>query len=208
MWKKGWLFFSVLVVMGLIFSPVYSMLDHLRNFKLLESSQTQNVRSPVIVTLGYGLTAEGEPRPKLVERLNAALEIARHHQEALVLVTGGAAKAGVTESEAMSRWLIARGLEENRILQESQSRHTVDNALNSSRIIDELAKSRDIDSVILVSSASHYPRAAILFELALESFQSQDLPVLPVAHDASQGPEALNWALFRDTFHIYLAKIL
>ena len=84
-----------------------------------------------IVVLGYGLLPDGALRPELENRLTAAWMQAIAAPFSPVIVTGGNPQNGISEAEAMRRWLTARGLPGDRIHVEDRAGSTVQNALFS-----------------------------------------------------------------------------
>ncbi|MBH5141025.1 YdcF family protein [Rhodococcus erythropolis] len=116
-----------------------------------------------IVVLGAGLFDDGTMRPMLVDRLQAALQLARQYPQSPIITSGGAPKAGVTEARAMREWLIANGVDPGRITEEGASWSTVENALNSARIL----AGRGATGVVVVSSANHVQRAMVDFRVAV-----------------------------------------
>lgn len=116
-----------------------------------------------IVVLGYGLNKDGSMKPELVSRLEVALASAEKYPQAYVLCTGGetANVPGVSEAGQMSAWLLEQGIEKDRLLQETASLSTTENARNSCRLLQ-----RDypgVSSIALVSSDYHIPWGSILF---------------------------------------------
>lgn len=116
-----------------------------------------------IVVLGAGLFDDGTMRPMLIDRLQAALHLARQYPRSPIITSGGAPKAGVTEARAMREWLVANGVDPGRITEEGASWSTVENALNSARILAD----RGATGVVVVSSANHVERAMIDFRVAV-----------------------------------------
>ena len=124
------------------------------------SAETLTRQSPVlldlnpvgtnIVVLGAGLFDDGTMRPMLVDRLQAALQLARQYPQSPIITSGGAPKAGVTEARAMREWLVANGVNPGRITEEGTSWSTVENAINSARILAD----RGATGVVVVSSAN------------------------------------------------------
>ncbi|MBB5917278.1 uncharacterized SAM-binding protein YcdF (DUF218 family) [Nocardia transvalensis] len=112
-----------------------------------------------IVVLGYGLEPDGHMRPELVDRLEAGFVQAVISPQSPVIVTGGNPRAGVTEADAMARWLIERGIAPERIHTEPAATDTVENAANSA----ELMRAMGSGDAVLVTSADHMPRATALF---------------------------------------------
>ncbi|WP_336083731.1 YdcF family protein [Nocardia sp. SSK8] len=143
-----------------------------------------------IVVLGYGLLPDGALRPELVNRLTAAWIQAIAAPFSPVVVTGGNPQNGISEAEAMRRWLIGRGLPADRIHVEDRAGSTVQNALFSSRLLRDLGAT----SAVVVTSPNHIRRAVADFIVAgtnvvgamtsLEELVSQ-LP--PPARNAQRG---------------------
>jgi vancomycin permeability regulator SanA len=112
-----------------------------------------------IVILGYALADDGSMREPLIERLKTGLAIAKQNPNSKIIVTGGVPKQGITEADAMSKWLIEQGIEKDRIILESKSTDTVENALFSTKKFEN----EGIKDVTLVTSASHMRRALTVF---------------------------------------------
>ncbi|MEU4810790.1 YdcF family protein [Nocardia fluminea] len=108
-----------------------------------------------VVVLGYGLTPEGTMREELVRRLRAGLAQAVFAPWSPIIVTGGNPRAGLSEADAMAGWLVAAGIDESRILRESEADSTVGNARNTAAMLAD----RGLRSVVLVTSEDHIARA-------------------------------------------------
>lgn len=115
-----------------------------------------------IVVLGYGLLPDGTMRPELGNRLHAALIQAYMSPASPVIVTGGNPQNGISEAEAMRRWLIGRGLPGDRIHVEDRAGSTVQNALFSTRMLRDLGAT----SAVVVTSPNHIRRAVADFIVA------------------------------------------
>lgn len=119
--------------------------------------------------------------------------------------TGGSPLTHDTESEAsiMRRWLIWFGLPQSRIHIENQANTTWENALLTKKILAQ----KDINTIILVTSAWHMPRSVWCFE-------AQGLKVIPAPTDylTEQKPYDIRsflprWNVFSDSgsaLHEYL----
>ncbi|TCJ99483.1 YdcF family protein [Nocardia alba] len=108
-----------------------------------------------VVVLGYGLTPEGTMRDELVRRLRAGLAQAVFAPWSPIIVTGGNPRAGRSEADAMAGWLVDAGVDERRILRESEADSTVANARNTAAMLVE----KGLRSVVLVTSEDHIARA-------------------------------------------------
>jgi vancomycin permeability regulator SanA len=140
----------------------------------------------MIVALGYALAKDGTPEKPLLDRLDVALKAAQANPSARIMVTGGQPQSGVTEGDVMTKWLVDKGVDRDRILIEDKSKDTVGNVLNVANLLNR----HTADTVILVTSASHMRRARTLLE---EEFRQYDLDtqIVPVvALDAPSVEEA------------------
>ncbi|MFF2908034.1 ElyC/SanA/YdcF family protein [Paenibacillus sp. NPDC057934] len=139
------------------------------NEKLITTVPT-NVQSKnhAIVILGYALADDGTMKETLIERLKSGLAVANKYPNSKIIVTGGVPKQGVTEADAMSQWLIAQGVNPNRIILENKSTDTVENGLFSTAILEK----EGLKDVTIVTSASHIRRALAVFKEA-DSFYSK-----------------------------------
>ncbi|MFC4373813.1 YdcF family protein [Nocardia halotolerans] len=115
-----------------------------------------------IVVLGYGLLPDGSLRPELENRLTAAWLQAIAAPFSPVVVTGGNPQNGISEAEAMRRWLIGRGLPGERIHVEDRAGSTVQNALLGTRLLRDLGAT----SAVVVTSPNHIRRAVADFIVA------------------------------------------
>lgn len=124
----------------------------------------------VFIVLGAALSSKGKVTTQLQRRLKLGLAGLAAYPHSKILVTGGAAKNGVTEGKAMRAWLIAKGIPSSRILTETKSSSTVGNAKYSMAI---LAAHSAYTSYTLVSDASHIRRAGVLFDAAAMQIQEK-----------------------------------
>ena len=118
-----------------------------------------------IIVLGSG-TPNGKASPVLQARLDRALQQARSHPQALVVVSGGV-DFGETLSEAriMGDYLRARGLAAARIVQEEESTSTAENLLLTKALLQQRGISVE-GPVRLVTSDFHTLRARWIAERA------------------------------------------
>ena len=90
-----------------------------------------NDDSLCITVLGVALNDDGTMKDELVGRLQTALASAQKYPNAYVAVTGGGTaknNPNATEADKMAAWIIANGLDENRLIVENKSKSTVQNA--------------------------------------------------------------------------------
>lgn len=119
-----------------------------------------------IVVLGYGLNKDGSMKEELLSRLEVALRSAEKYPQAYVLCTGGETAwiPGISEAGQMGQWLLQQGLEPERLLLETESLSTTENARNCTRLLSR--EYPQVESIAIVSSDYHIPWGSILFSAA------------------------------------------
>jgi uncharacterized SAM-binding protein YcdF (DUF218 family) len=113
------------------------------------------------------------------ERVLDTIELAHRYPKARILISGGGGTIfgdGAAEAPVIAAYLRSVGIDPNRILVEDRSRTTSENAVFSR----ELAKPREGERWLLVTSAWHMPRAVGVFEKA-------EFPVTPYPVDFRTG---------------------
>lgn len=133
------------------------------------SSSADTGNGTVIVVFGcrtYGYT----PSRSLALRLDEAERLLDALPDSLCVVSGGQGdNETVPEAESMKRYLVDKGISEDRILEEPDSHTTSENIRYTKKLLDEL----DIHpaKIIGVSTAFHLPRIETLsriYELPME----------------------------------------
>ncbi len=126
---------------------------------------TTSRRFDAIVVLGGGVMPEGTLRPRTelttssTRRTTCGADLFQQGWAPRLLLTGGDASVfgrGPKESLEMKRLARHLGVPTEAILVETRSRNTYENAVETKRILNEA-------SVLVVSDASHLPRAVALF---------------------------------------------
>ncbi|MCU7938004.1 MAG: YdcF family protein [gamma proteobacterium symbiont of Bathyaustriella thionipta] len=141
------------------------LFKQLENIPPLSEAQIKNNKVDAIVILAGGIkTLQQEYQgpdigyfTQLRLRYGAWLQ---KRTDLPVIVTGGIARAGITEAELMAQVLRNEYGLQGTILVEKQSKNTFGNALYSSKI----AKEEGFQSLYLVTSAFHMPRALASFK--------------------------------------------
>jgi uncharacterized SAM-binding protein YcdF (DUF218 family) len=122
-------------------------------------------RYDAIVVLGGGVLEPGTLRPKAVlssysiNRTTCGVDLFHQGYASKVLFTGGnghAFKQGPKDAVEMKRWAERLGVATGAIVIEDRSRTTYENAIETKRLLGPA-------SILLVTSASHLPRATALF---------------------------------------------
>lgn len=102
----------------------------------------------------------------LLGRLETTRALAKANPAALIILTGGVPQNRQTEGKLMADWLVKKGIDRSRIIEENYATSTVENALYSGYALAR----HQIEYATLVSSASHVRRGQTLLEIA--SWQS------------------------------------
>lgn len=119
-----------------------------------------NEECDYIIVLGCSLYGD-IPSRTLKMRLDTAFEYAKRYPDTVIVVSGGQGNdETVPESFAMAKYLIDKGISGERIIQESQSRNTIQNLANTKEILDNINGNDDY-STALVTSGFHIFRSKI-----------------------------------------------
>lgn len=159
----------------------------------------------VIVVLGGGTESPQPPRP-IVEvnsagdRILYAAHLYKEGKAPHLLLTGGYInwlnETETTPAGQMAAILELMGIPAEAIWLEPESLNTYENAVNCAAILDE----KDIERIILVTTATHMPRSVALFE-------AQGLQVIPAPVDFAVTEE--NWAaLWHPNLSAQLTQLL
>jgi len=109
----------------------------------------------VAIILGAAVWND-QPSPGLRERLDLAYSLYRDGYVPCLLVSGGLGDGKqVAEAVAMKNYLMAKGVPEEDILVENQSRNTYENLLFSKRLMEK----HHLRSALVVSHGYHLARA-------------------------------------------------
>lgn len=157
-WQIGSLGMAVYIIIS--FSALY-MLSLMAMYALSALLNLVHIRKKrrldYIVVLGAGLNGD-QITPLLAARVDRGVELLRHNPQARLILSGGQGPGEtVPESQAMAAYAAERGVEPDRILQESKSATTEEN-LRFSR--DLMAEERP--RVAVVTTAYHVFRALLI----------------------------------------------
>ena len=133
-----------------------------------------------IVVLGGATKSADYPRPSVDlaeagDRIIYAAQLYRQNKAPVIIVSGGRISwfgGSYPESASMADILTFIGIPDTAIIQESASLNTYDNAVNVKNILEN----RNLNKVILVTSALHMPRS-------LKIFQRQGINAIPAPTD-------------------------
>ena len=155
----GWIGFGLLCVfvLWLIISFLVLALGYPR---FAEQEAAYTVVVPGCSVLGL------RPSKMLLRRLETACEILKAHPEDPCIVTGGQGPGeDCSEAQAMKDWLVAQGVDSNRIFLEDRSTNTWENLSFAKKILEE---NQLPQKVLVVSDRYHLYRCSrILQKLGL-----------------------------------------
>lgn len=117
-----------------------------------------------IIVLGSGLIGEKVP-PLLGSRLDKGMdEYMKYNKEPKIIVSGGQGPDElVSEASAMKKYLVNKGMKEEDVLMEDESRNTLQNMMFSKNIMDSIKSDH---KSIFVTNNYHVFRASIYARLA------------------------------------------
>ena len=158
--KKG--FGKILKIIFFIILTIYllALASILINVQI-NKNKVPNYEAEAAIVLGAGLKGE-KPSLQLQKRLDKAYEYSQQNKNAIIIVSGGQGPDEIIpEAQAMKTYLLGKGLSENRIVMENQSKTTYENFLFSKKIIDETLGSSSY-STVFITNDFHVLRASII----------------------------------------------
>ena len=141
-----WCFLIVLAIAGLSAAAIVA-----------DGLTDDSVPSDVAIVLGNEVKADGTPSARLQARLEKALRV---YQEGLVqhvFVSGGTGVSGYDEAVCMKRYLVEKGVPEDRIECDSEGLNTFLTARNASQWM----AGHGFVSAIVVTQYFHVPRSKL-----------------------------------------------
>jgi len=152
-------YYYVCVSIGLIFFIFLQVL-------IISGSRTEEADVDAIIILGVGLI-NNRPSLILASRLEAAIAYVQTCDGIPIITTGGLGQGQtITEAEAMARYLIARGIDENRIWREDASTNSHENINFARDIMLQNGMNPESAKVAIVSNEFHLYRAKIVAQKA------------------------------------------
>jgi uncharacterized SAM-binding protein YcdF (DUF218 family) len=126
---------------------------------LAPSSNTGLAHFDAIIVLGNPADSYGNPTPVQLARVTEGVREYERGVAPRLIFTGGAVLNRSVEARVMARSALAAGIPASAIFVEPEARNTMENACYAVRIM----KAHDWQSAEVVSSASHLPRAGMIF---------------------------------------------
>ncbi|MCM3637031.1 YdcF family protein [Sporosarcina luteola] len=142
---------------------IAAVLFGLGTWLLLGKWMTDGMEPLADGTLEYaiilGAKVNGEtPSLTLRYRLEEALSYAEEYPDVKFILSGGQGPdEDIAEGEAMRRFLVERGVAEERLLLETESTSTYENVLYSKRLLPD-----DVEAVTIITSDFHLARARMI----------------------------------------------
>lgn len=142
-------------VVVLSFAIIESMI--VSGFKI---NDTQAPDIEYVIILGSGLKGS-QLSIILQQRVDTGIAYLKQHPHIPVIVSGGQGPGeDIPEAEAMSRYLVHQGIDQNRIIQENRSTSTFENLKFSKDILQAQGVSQP--SIMIVTSNYHLYRAEMI----------------------------------------------
>ncbi len=117
-----------------------------------------------VVVPGCGIYSDGHLTLVLKERLDTAYSYLLEHKNAICIVSGGQGdNEPYSEAYAMKRYLVSKGIDGSRIIEEGESHDTNDNMAFSAEIMEEMYPGR-YKSTAVITSGFHVFRSLMLAE--------------------------------------------
>lgn len=126
------------------------------------NSDNVTYKEDYLVVLGCGLNGSSPTAP-LKARLDTAIEYIHKNPDCTIIVSGGQGNGEtISEAEAMKKYLVDKGVKENKILEENKSTSTTENFKFSNKISDSGLSGKN---AAFITNDFHIYRAASLAKL-------------------------------------------
>jgi len=140
-----------------------------------------------IVVLGAPADDDGNPTPEQLARITEAVREYERGVAPRIVFTGGPAHNQYVEADVMARVAAAQGIPPSAIFVETKAEDTIQNACYSARLMED----HGWRSAEIISSKSHLPRAAMIFNHTSLEWRMHAAPSLQPGNDGSAGTSAL-----------------
>lgn len=130
--KKLAKWLKILLITGLSISVVFS------SFLIFYGkSDTTTYQEDAVIVLGAAVHGK-TPSLTLKKRLDKAIEYNKQNPDAIIIVSGGQGQGeDITEAEAMKSYLVEKGINPDKIIEEGNSTSTTENFEFSKEILDK-----------------------------------------------------------------------
>jgi uncharacterized SAM-binding protein YcdF (DUF218 family) len=157
----------------------------------------------VIVVLGSGLRANGQPGPAMTRRVTHGATLWHERYAPIIVCSGGLGLRMVrTEAAACAELLMSLGVPETAIVQEDRSRSTEENALYTQLLMEE----HGWQTALVVSDGYHLMRASWIFASAGFDFTTSRPPDDPPPFDhiraVAREVVAIHWYMVKTALNL------
>ncbi|MBP5237036.1 MAG: YdcF family protein [Clostridia bacterium] len=143
-----------------VFSVLAAVLIFIVFLMIYGSADSSTGKEDAVIVLGAGLRGDRVSRA-LAARLDKAADYLEKNTQAVAVVSGGMGRGEtVTEASAMKKYLIEKGIPEERILTEEKSTSTFENFVFSKEILDSYFNGIDY-SALFVTNDYHVFRSVL-----------------------------------------------
>lgn len=212
--RSGKILMSIGLVLFILAGYSWFSLPFIRPLESKYPAIVQIPRSPAIkyvVVLGAGVSADNKMPPNTqlsitaLARLVEGIRIHNALPQTRLVLSGGLMSNNVSEADAMAKTALSLGVDRTKLILDSQTKDTEDQA----QLIKKIAGN---DQFILVTSASHMPRAvALVKKLGLNPIPAPtDYRVKgdnTKIHPGKFFPSSLNVMMVELAMHEYLGMV-
>ena len=146
------------VLTSLTFAGVLVMLGCVGYIGLSGRDDDVSGGAPEFVVVLGAQTHGDRPSRTLRERLDLAYDYLMEHPDAVCFVTGGQGRDETyTEAYVMHKYLLEKGVDENRVVMEDAAHNTRENLIFSRELAQNMGV--DTESVLIITSEFHLCRA-------------------------------------------------
>jgi uncharacterized SAM-binding protein YcdF (DUF218 family) len=169
---RGWL----ILTSSTVFLALFAWAAVAR--ELAPTSNTSLTHFDAIIVLGAPADTDGNPSPVQLARVTEAVHEYERGVAPRIIVSGGIDRNRPVEAQVMARTAEAQGIPASAIFQEGKARDTIQNGCYSVGIM----RSHGWHSAEVVSSASHLPRAGLIFSELPVEWRTHPAP--PLEHES------------------------
>ena len=182
----------VLRVITILISIILISFIIIEGLIIIEGRNISTKKVDYVIVLGARLYGD-IPSPSLQERLNAAGEYLIENNDIKVVVSGGQGiDEDVSEAQAMKKYLVDNGIENDRIILEDKSTTTFENLKFSLDKIREVDDKENI-SVLIATNRYHIFRSKLL---------AKRLGAIPYGLPAKTPPTTVLFSYVREYFAV------
>ncbi|OFI06795.1 hypothetical protein CLOACE_07780 [Clostridium acetireducens DSM 10703] len=146
--------------LNLVFLIAVALFIIIESGIIYNSFKKDKINCEYVIILGAGLKGD-KMSLTLYQRMNESLQYINSHKNSKIILSGGKGKdEKISESEAMKKFLIQKGIKEDRIIKEENSKNTFENFKYSKAILKNLGEENK--KVMVITSDFHMFRAKFL----------------------------------------------